>query len=283
MNNGNLKKWILYLLTVAIGLSTVIGLSAKLLEVSYLSLIKISDNGFSYLGFKSDFFDRSFGSGYITLSGIISWITLLVGIMSIVFTTLMFFKKGEAKKSFTIFAIACLACTISYCILGFVLKGKMKRSCKEFLYDSGYSYYDVQIMKEAISSIIKTKSYIPCIFVAIFFVGLILCDKYLFVEAVVHVPNGKGNPYAKMKEAERVETLLKYKELLDQQIITKEEFDEKRKELLFLTQNAPTNKSVERKKSTDQTKIETIRRYKELLDDGLLTEEEFKKVKEKLL
>lgn len=72
----------------------------------------------------------------------------------------------------------------------------------------------------------------------------------------------------------QIDELKSYKKLLDEGVITQEEFDTKKKELLVDSSTLKDSASVQ---------IDEIKNYKNLLDEGVITQEEFDKKKHELL
>lgn len=72
----------------------------------------------------------------------------------------------------------------------------------------------------------------------------------------------------------QIDELKSYKKLLDEGVITQEEFDTKKKELLVDSSTLKDSASVQ---------IDEIKNYKNLLDEGVITQEEFNKKKHELL
>ena len=281
MKYFSIKRLVLSLISFAIALTLLLGLFAPFVGVSISfdgMFADASINGFSNIAPSS----IHFGEGYYyyapPILTILSWLVLICSAVSLITIVTTFFTVNDRTlhKILLTFIIICLVVSVIYLVLGIITVTKINDYLDIYLRDS----YDIDTYN-LINLDVFTKTYIPLIFVVLLFVGYIVVNKVM-PSSNNDYKVSKRKAVVKMSEDERLAVLLKYKQLLDEEIINKEEFEKKKKTLLLLEEDeyvAPKTKPV----SSDDIKIESIKKYKKLLDDGLITEEEFTAFKSKLL
>ena len=217
-----------------VGLIALTGLSSDVIGADVG--LKVSENGFDMFGFKSkNFFTKDSNLDWVPyMMGPVCILSCIIGVITMVFGGLsVFYKKYEiaAKK----LMIASLVFSFLYMVVGIiglcVFNGKAGAEVKEYTY---------------------TSAFVPFIFSVIFTAAYFVSqkkvpDKYVYgvrneadgeapekneakseVDATYSAPTAG----AKMSEERKVELMAKYSQLLKDGVITQEEFDAKKKEIL---------------------------------------------------
>ena len=177
-----------------------------------------SDTGFTWLSMGSDLIKIQ---PYTSIAFLLSFAELLCSFAMIALVCYAFFKGKE--HLYKIVFIVSLISMALYMITGFVTPS---------IFDATYG--------EKISSVLTTYAYWP------FIIGIILTVAYAVI--VKKMPDTASTAsvsgstsaqaakkiFAPVSESENIDNITKYKALLDQGIITQEEFDAKKKDLLCL-------------------------------------------------
>ena len=192
--------------------------------MDHLDYFKINpDNGFKWMTFDSNML---YGDQWDTAKvpiALLSIAQLVFGLCAIAIVAYNFVsKKDDANNKIIIGGLASMTL--------YALEGIIVRS----VYISGVS--------EKWTKHISTASYIPLIIGAILLAGYFAVLKYMpedastefFPKTITSTASTPKKMPSKLSENERIESLVKYKNLLEQGIITQEEFDTKKKELLGL-------------------------------------------------
>lgn len=220
-----------------LGLWTIIMLSFSLVCASiprhqqnlpdYL-LKNFNNSGFSFMGFSSFLLEDGNWDWAIILLGMFSIMFLLVGIAGIMLSVLHMFNIIKTSKSITNFVIIEIVCMFLYMVFGIVITAIANSvSTYYFDYESGF----------------KTVAFVPLIIGTIFTVAYFIApqaiNKFMIASTndnlqKTQTPNKIHNTNTKIANIDITVELKKYKELLDSDIITKEDFDKKKAQLLDL-------------------------------------------------
>lgn len=217
----SIKRLILGILFFAIGLMTLLTLCCPLWK-----LIDLPENGFSLLDFKAEYHNWNYmlDDGVIIVGGIFAILQLILSVAGMTFAVLniFFFSEKTVMKIFLGLAIPCLCLTFGYMLLGVI-------------------YWKTNDWK---MNDITSLSYIGFIFVSLLFIAYLICNGLVKNKKYV-TKKQESSPIASPAESATqtitqdvnnaqmiAEALKTYKELLDNGIITQEEFDEKKKQFL---------------------------------------------------
>lgn len=228
-NNFTFKRLIVGLLAFAVGLMTLLCLAIPLIRMppeysEGLASSLTCETGFSLMDFN---LNRLFASvaaeeylddgGIVAAGGALSIIQLLLSIATMIIACLtVFFTKNKVRRGLNIgLTVGCLIFNLVYMIIGIV-------AVKMFEF-----YYPLE-----------TLAYLGFIFTALLFIAFIVCEAVL-KEHAISVQNKVLAPVAatavhteNLSAKEAAEALKQYKELLDDGIITQQEFDKKKAEIL---------------------------------------------------
>lgn len=235
-----LRSVIVGFLAFAIGSSALFGLFAPLLAVKTQFGAHIRENGFDLFALTSPYFLQdamdvqkiklvvSAIGLYCILQCVVASVAAAVGAVAV------FFKRAE--KFANVFSIVCLAMTFVYAVLGFVY----------LYYAMLHSLYSSDIMNRAIPL-----SFIPLIVCAFAFVAYVVCGRVVpeiticekKFRCIAAAQSNEKNPRkadalapAAAREAEeeerKIELIRQYAGLLSEGLLTQEEFDAKKGELL---------------------------------------------------
>lgn len=261
MKDLTLRKLVICCIAFAMGLVTLCGLAAALASWSYYEygMSTFADTGFSVMGFRTFFIEDGGFEWATTLMGVFAILQLVVAVAALVLSVLaLFVFKGKTAYSICkSFIITCFCFLCWYMIEGIV-------------YSSIAGGYYIGL---------TTLAYVPLIFGVLLFVAYFVCVKMLPEKplrkqagadgAGQAAPHGAQPQYAVPAQqysasaqpqqygmpaqpqsavpapapapsvstvgaemAECAKLLVKYKELLDQGVITQEEFDTLKAELL---------------------------------------------------
>lgn len=248
------KEVILSSICLVMSLTILLGLLCNVLELSAQGVAMTYDNGYTLLSFKSIFFDKFINQeasgGWVEICGVVNLFILLCGIAALVISVISFIRylKNNGKFALPIIVIVIAACTsVFYMIEGLVSLSILR----------SMSVYDIPLL--------HTASFVPLIVQVVLITAYILCLKLIpekgqqidIVNTGVisetlnsEAPKTSGENETLNKKARKTsgksETvnrevinmenqiyfLKQYKELLDSGVITQEEYDEKKKELL---------------------------------------------------
>lgn len=235
-----LRSVIVGFLAFAIGSSALFGLFAPLLAAKTQFGAHIRENGFGLFPLTSPYFlQDSMHVGKIKL--IVSAIGLycilqcvVASVAAAVGAVTVFFKRAE--KFAKVFSIVCLVMTFVYAGLGFVY----------LYYANLYSGYSSDIINRAIPL-----SFIPLVVCAITFVAYAVCGRVVpeitfcekkFRSLAAALPNentpckedasAPAAAQAVGEEERKIELIRQYAGLLSEGLLTQEEFDAKKGELL---------------------------------------------------
>jgi len=190
-----------------------------------------SETGFAFISFNSRFVNSIEEYQWLTtFLGICSIIELIAAI-AMIFLAFYSFVKKDAEDFEKIIIIVVLLISILYTVEGIIFKSLVSN-----------------VVGEGIDTYIETASFVPLI------INCVLTASYIFVNAVFSNENNstpleesdkKENEEEKEEKTEKkekqndihnasnaIELLKQYKELFDMGIITQEEFEEKKKQLL---------------------------------------------------
>lgn len=259
MKDLTLRKLVICCIAFAMGLVTLCGLAAALVSQNYYGISTFADTGFSVMGFWTFFIEDGGFEWATTLMGVFAILQLVVAVATLVLSVLalLVFKGKTAYGICKSFIITCFCFLIWYMIEGIV-------------YSSIAGGYYIGL---------TTLAYVPLIFGVLLFVAYFVCVKMLPEKplrkqagadgAGQAAPHGAQPQYAVPAQqysasaqpqqygmpaqpqsavpapapapsvstvgaemAECAKLLVKYKELLDQGVITQEEFDTLKAELL---------------------------------------------------
>ena len=180
-----------------------------------------SDNGFTWLTFETNFMEGSdtWEYGGVAL-GIISIAQLIIGLAALAIVANAY-MKGKAASEVKIFGLG-FTSLILYTIEGIAVM---------LIFGGEVGSY--------LSDYLTTYAYIPLI------IGIVLTVAYTMIqkkmpgeesakEAKTATPAAASKATPELTEEERIEALAKYKDLLEKGILTQEEFDAKKNQLLGL-------------------------------------------------
>ena len=228
MEKKNIILWAKRVGFLLIGIMMLLTLSFNLLSVDILGLGKYaSDSGFSLLGFSSDIMTGNYEFG-ATIIGIFSIFILIIAISTIVVAIMQIAfalmgredrLSGITNKLEKVLVILCIVFSFWYLIEGVVYSAIAKGEFDTFY--SGNTWYTVKC---------TTYAYLPFIFMALL-VGGYYSTSYFANKQVETCVVGKKKTNVK-NDMQKLELLKQYKVMLDNNIITQEEFEEKKKEIL---------------------------------------------------
>lgn len=205
MKEMSLKKVVLCAIAAVTALFTLIALAYPLARTSIFTL-KLVERGFTTLDFSSGLLDDSLCG----LVGTFSWIQLLASIMFLTVNMVAMFRfnRKTANKWALATIITCLILNVLYFIIG------------------------VSLVADA--EAYTTLSYVALILSILFTTAYFVCKKVIKEDATFRKKSKESAEHKRevRQEADSVDLLVKYKKLLDEGVITQDEFDEKKKELL---------------------------------------------------
>lgn len=177
-----------------------------------------ADNGFVWMSFESNIAYGSDWESFAVLLGTISIFQLIFGIVATVMVIINFCTGKPTRKNKGIIIVGFISMLL-YAIEGIVYN---KVYCNIMNYKSEY---------------FATVAYIPLVIGLVLVAGLSLLEKFIKETQVTcsDVAISKSVPnIVQSNESDTIKNLAQYKELLDKGIITQEEFDLKKKQLLGL-------------------------------------------------
>ena len=173
------------------------------------------ENGFTFFAFKSEIITRYY-SWAIYLIGVLSILFLLISLALITFSIFNFFLKKRFNFNLII-AIVSIVIAALYMIIGIVFVSVSKATW-------GSKYY------------FTTSAYIPLIIQAVLLAAHIVCGK-IKISAVSTKDKSQNSVLSTPvlnKAISEEQQIIKYKEMLDNGIITEEEFNGKKRKILGL-------------------------------------------------
>ena len=217
--------------------------SFNMLKCSVIGFDVVKVSGFDIIIGKESFFDLECGK-WVHISTNALFVVVISAIVLLWFSQ----KEESSDKMFELLLIVIFLLTCIYMINGFIVADQTQKQLEKELNDMQLDYYleyEVIDVKELIK--VQTFAWIP-------FLVVIVCEGiYFFLEYVV-----RDVPFVQKKDAmiyekfsfgadeteskrdftvvtkeNNTEMLLKYKQLLDDGVITKEEFDRKKQQLLW--------------------------------------------------
>ena len=187
-----------------------------------LYLYPDADSGFVWLTFESNISYGSDWDAYKGMLGLISILQLMIGISAIALSIVFFFvaPSKEDRALYPILFVS-LGSMFLYMLEGIIYKN---------------IYCEIMGYKE---SYFTTDTYIPFIIGALATVGFFVVSKVVRSKKAEEAPKKEQQAYTAnsqnfVSEERGVDLIKKYKELLDAGVITQEEFDAKKKEILHL-------------------------------------------------
>lgn len=189
--------------------------------------------------------------------GLVHWVNaytiILLVLFAIEFATVAYClaKKAESKKIFTAIVILNVLLTIVYMINGIAVSNNLEETLGTFVeeyFEEYFEYYEEYLYDGyyPASSLFKTSTsaFVPLILTAVFASGYLALE---YLPSLQVAPQQEENAQsasvseaqaeaapanATISDEQATELLLKYKQLLDQGVITQEEFDKKKENLL---------------------------------------------------
>lgn len=225
------KRLITGIFAFAIGLMTLLTLLIPFLQVDIFGL-KLSETGFSMFDFKFDKINEPY-EAFAYLLGVVSIFQLSASVTTMIFAILsIFFFEEPIKNRILVSCVnVCLLFTLIYMIIGimypilapyYVLSSDGSFALSD--YNDGYGVI------AAFNT--YTLAYIG------FIINILLATGYNICAIVIKTPkkSSEGDMQTPQRNIETVkgisEGLKLYKELLDAGIITQEEFEKKKQEIL---------------------------------------------------
>ena len=250
-------RWVSFILAFFIGLWSFLALSFPLTQMNVTNLLTYKECGFELFDFNSIFWPDD-GKWLCTIVGLVMLVQLALSVALIVFAILSLFDKEYSDTS-KFLMIYCYIFIFIYMVLGIIFSISYKNSdhwldaANEYLGDFNGG------TKEVIS--IFTLSYIPFIIAT-----LALFAYWLYKKLSV-----------KQKELPQQGSI----ENLNQSQINKQKVEQSSRgsEMQVEQSSSGPEKQVEQ----SQNVIELLKSYKELLDSGVITQQEFDEIKKKIL
>ncbi|MBR1890934.1 MAG: SHOCT domain-containing protein [Clostridia bacterium] len=230
MKNFTVKNLALSIVIVVFGLTLLLGLSAALVEcvvffdnsstymiISYAKSIQGMENGFDLLAFnsKTECMNTDENMWIVKCVSFSSFFQWIISVIIIICGVICSLQNSKKARGFSIaFMTVGLIFSVVYMVLGIIYSN---------IFRTAYNY------PYSKSFIVYTKAWIPfvlclIIYVTYFILKGILKDKATVVDEIVKDASSDEN--------HEIETLIKYKDLLDKGIITEEEFAKKKRKIL---------------------------------------------------
>ncbi|MBR2375965.1 MAG: SHOCT domain-containing protein [Clostridia bacterium] len=192
--------------------------------------VSIAENGFDLLG-GTEYDDFVDCAGWLQTFSILLLIAVIAE--ALIYAYLAYTKNEKAEKTLKIFVIVNVVLTLIYMINGFIAVGDVESAVSDL---SDILDEDIDISKYVD---IKTEAFLPLIFTVLCAVAYFVLDR--MPETVGVQPTAVKESVAAASASETkgyiddehtADMLIKYKGLLDQGVITQEEYDQKKTELL---------------------------------------------------
>ena len=204
-----------------------------------------SENGFSFLGFDSALLDISENyKSFVSLVGIIAYMQILFSVIYLFYLLASINKiLNSTEKNSSIpftFNLFGIMFSLMYMVLGFVSKNIIIKNLEE---SGGIGVGSIA------SSIVKTQAFIPVILNMVLLILFFVCpailesnstSKNITANATVHNSKEEATnkePLKKVQsltDVEKIALLSKYHELVQNNILSQEDFEKKKKEILGL-------------------------------------------------
>lgn len=184
---------------------------------------KIGDTPWDIMQLNSVFFNST-TTIFFLVFGIIVLLLSIVGMVLTIIGVFVFSYQGTAKCASILVLIAdvlALVYAVSGIVLAIVLKLDMTKLFP--------AVYDFSKLKGYFS--VYTNAYIPLIFVGICSVAYFICIHVVSDKPISNVLETKKESTGK-ERVQDYDVLIKYKELLDRGIVSKEEFENKKRKIL---------------------------------------------------
>ena len=274
LKNIPLKRWLEFIFTFIIGLLTLLALCFPLQKggtTLYGITYQYEENGFDLFDFNS--ICRPENLEWISIVvGVFCIIQLVVAICTMAIAILHFFSGKFGELSFYMLLVCLIFCTI-YLVLGPVLNTVLLNDENGIWLDNlGYIQVDLNYIS------VYTLSYIPFILTMIISLIYWLIKKYVLptIKPKTQSATVLNNPQIDApRHDEPNRQLDKQIKQVDEQVLRGSETAE------------PIHKSTEQKdentKTNSKDMVSQLKTYKELLDSGILTQEEFDKLKKEIL
>lgn len=301
-----INKLVTCLITLAMGLVTVCGLATvvmRLYPVEVPSRV-YTDRGYTYFRFTSNVFSSAYGA-HITLGGALNILQMLVGLVTLFFSVfgLLAFNAKKAKKLNMLFMIFCLIMLLWYLFEGVF-----------FSEINDYPRYFTDIYGLAEVNV-TTQTYIPLIFGVLLFAAYFVCAKKLPQKTLRRAPAVQAapaevspmqQPVQESRPAPQGQKTASQPEPQEPfaaghsapppynggqpvaqqgQHATGQPMPQQQAVNSSVQQPQAVNRPVQQPFSAArmQEKIKLLTQYKQLLDSGILTQEEFDKLKAETL
>lgn len=243
MKYEKIKNYVLKGIVAVLAILSLLTLCFSLLRVDYGSVLH-SENGFDFLAFKSYFIDGSYDWA-VKVIGAFSILFLVCAIFAIVLTVINFLTMKKTNLyNITIIVIAMFN-TAFYLIEGLVFKSV-------FIETWGIG---------AESMFIKTSCYIP------FIICAILVFAYIIVAVAFNRVAQQNKPIKEQSNEIQIQ------EREEQPIQAQTQKNE----------NIASSNQTKADYGDEESKIALVTKYKELLDNGVLSQEEFDTKKKQIL
>lgn len=286
MKDMSAKKIVMCCLAFAISLMMLLSLCFDLVRYDMMG-ITLGDNGFDLLDFKSEFIvdERRYGWGAIVI-GVLAYVQMFAAIAGMVLSivSLFAFNLRQAETACHAFVINGLIFSVLYMLEGIIF----------------YTLYK-DTMELPSSSMFLTLAYVPLILHAVLTVAYFLCvylvpSRTFGHNAVASIADAAPvggytgtvgangafygeNPYAGGQSAQQGEYMrngpVVSQNAFEPQPRPMTQYSDPRKAPV----SAETSFSIER----EQMICDVLAKYKELLDGGLITQEDYDRKKEALL
>ena len=302
-----INKLVTCLITLAMGLVTVCGLAAVVMRLYPIEAPSrvYTDRGYTYFGFTSNVFESSSDVLLITIGGAFNILQMLVGLATLFFSVfgLLAFNAKKAKKLNMLFMIFCLVMLLWYLFEGIYFSG---------LNDYPRYFTDIYGLAEVN---VTTQTYIPLIFGVLLFAAYFVCAKKLPQKTLRRAPAAQAAPaeVSPMQQPVQESRPAPQGQKTASQPEPQEPFAAGQPTLQPhhdgrpaaqqepfaaghsapppynggqpMTQHQAVNRPVQQPFSAArmQEKIELLTQYKQLLYSGILTQEEFDKLKAETL
>ena len=253
------KKIINTIFYVLISICFMLTLCFNIIRVS-ISGESVKENGFKMLDFNSAYFD--FTNNCEKIVGILSIFILILSIIFIILSLLSCFYNEKVERIFkNVLSIVVFSFSLTYLFVGLIYKDALETYLGDDVLDYGLE--------------ITTGVVVP-IFIQIFLYVTMLIVNVLLDKNIIKSKN--------RNMSSSINKLIEYKKLLDLGLISQEEFAIKKSILISdnLTELISDNQSKENTENVS-AEVQTLISFKKMLNDGLMTQEEFDKIKKEIL
>lgn len=240
-------RWVSFILAFFIGLWSFLALSFPLTQMNITNLLTYKECGFELFDFNSIFWPDD-GKWLCTIVGIVMLVQLALSVALIVFAILSLFDKrySDISKSLMIY---CYIFIFIYMVFGIVFSLVYKDSQHWLDANNG----DLGSLDESTTSIF-TLSYIP----------FIIASLALLAYWLYNLLSYKQKTHSQQSDGE----------ILNQTSTIEQKVDQSK------SQTIPQKNGQD---NSSQNSIELLKSYKELLDNGVITQQEFDELKKRIL